>query len=158
MSRNVKCDLKNAIQICLLQKLFKRFIFVIMLDNLIVSFFDRLISLFSDWRMLIFDYWVTHVCSRFVERRLWWNDSLNMMKAFHQTWWKKRHLIKFDEKTSSHQIWRKRFIKLLKKKTIILLSDKQSFAATFDVKNLVLQKIIFDVRCLCKIIMINERF
>jgi hypothetical protein len=119
--------------------------------------FDRLVSLFSEWRMLILDYRVTHVCSRSVERHLWESDSSNMTKASHQTWWKKRHLIKFDEKASSHQIWRKRLIKLSKRETILLFSDKQSFAATLDMKNLVLQKVIFDVKCLCKIVMINER-
>ncbi len=146
LSRNVKCDLKNAIQICFLQKLFERFILVIMLDHLIVNFSDRLVSFFSEWRMLILDYWMTHVYFRFVERRLWWSDSSNMTKTIYQIWRKKHHFIKSDEKTSFHQIWRKRLIKLLKRKTIYLFFNKQFFAATFDVKNLVLQKIIFDIK------------
>jgi hypothetical protein len=61
----------------------------------------------------------------------------------------KRHLIKFDENDSLnlmisfYQVKRTRhLIKLFKKKTISLLFDEQSSAAIFDVKNLVLQKII----------------
>jgi hypothetical protein len=126
-------------------------------------FFDRLVSLFNEWRMLILDYRVTYVCSRSVERRLWWDvkfdeashqiwsetthqtwrerlikldesDSSILTKATHQTWRKKRHFIKFDEsvissnltRASSHQIWRERhLIKLLRRKTIFLLSDEQ---------------------------------
>jgi hypothetical protein len=65
------------------------------------DFSDRLVSLFSEWRMLILDYRVTHVCFRFVERHFWWSDSSNMTKVTHQTWRKK---------TSSHQIWRKSVI------------------------------------------------
>ncbi len=78
----------------------------------------------------------TYVCSRFVERRLWWNvkldetshqtwerlikldesDSLNLMnenvissnltKAIHQTWW--RHLIKSNERVISSIFWKER--------------------------------------------------
>jgi hypothetical protein len=56
--------------------------------------------------------------------------------------------------TSSHQIERTRhLIKLLKRETVSLLSDEQSSAATLDVKNLVLQRIIFCV----KTAVINER-
>ncbi len=92
----------------------KWFILVIMLDHLIVSFFDRLISLFDEWRMLIFDYRVTYVCSRSVERRLWWDVKLD--EASHQIW--SNELIKLDEsdssnlteKTSSHQTWQKRHL------------------------------------------------
>ncbi len=69
----------------------KWFILVIMLDHFIVSFSDSSSLIFDEWRMLIFDYRVTYVCSRSVERRLWWN-------------------VKLDE--TSHQIWRKRLIKL----------------------------------------------
>jgi hypothetical protein len=48
--------------------------------------------------------------------------------------------------TSSHQVESTRhLIKLLKKQTISLLSDEQSSAMTFDVKNLILQKIVFYV-------------
>jgi hypothetical protein len=161
-------------------------------------FFDRLISLFSEWRMLILDYRMTYICSRSVERRLWWDVKLD--EASHQTWneathqiWRKR-LIKLDEsdssslttathqawrkrliqsnesdssdltkETSSHQIWRKRhFIKFdenvissnfWKERQFFYFSMSNS-AATFDVKNLVLQKIIFCV----KIAVISERF
>ncbi len=88
-----------------------------------------------------------------------------------------KHLIKLDESDSTdlmnenvissnltkatHQIWRKRhFIKSLKEKTILLFSDEQSHAVTFDVKNLILQKIIFlyENKCLCEIVVISERF
>jgi hypothetical protein len=56
--------------------------------------------------------------------------------------------------TSFHQVERARhLIKLFKRKTISLLSDEQSSAATLDVKNLVLQKIIFCV----KTVVIDER-
>jgi hypothetical protein len=51
------------------------------------------------------------------------NDSSNLTKA-----------------TSSHQIF-------LKRQTISLLSDEQSSAVTFDLKKLVLQKIVF---CVCQ--------
>jgi hypothetical protein len=181
--RNVKCDLKNAIQICFLQKLFEWFILVIMFNHFIVNFFWSLNFIFSEWRMLILDYQVTYVCSRFVERRLWWDVRLD--ETSYQAWRKrlirldewKRHLIKSDESDSSnlmsenvissnltkatHQIWRKRhFIKSLKEKTILLFSDEQSHAVTFDVKNLILQKIIFlyENKCLCEIVVISERF
>jgi hypothetical protein len=56
--------------------------------------------------------------------------------------------------TSSHQVESARhLIKLLKRQTISLLYDEQSSAVTFDVKNLVLQKIVF----LCEIAMISKR-
>jgi hypothetical protein len=43
-------------------------------------------------------------------------------------------------KASFHQVERTRhLIKLLRRKTVFLLFDEQSSAATFDVKNLVLQ-------------------
>jgi hypothetical protein len=105
----------------------KWFILVIMLDHLIVNFFDSSSLIFNEWRMLILDYRVTYVCSRSVERRLWWDVKFD--EASHQTW--EERLIKLDEsdssnlmsektsshqtwwmKTSSHQIWRKRLIKL----------------------------------------------
>jgi hypothetical protein len=88
--------------------------------------------------MLILDYRVTYVCSRSVERRLWWDVKLD--EASHQTWsetthqtWRKR-LIKLDgsgssdltKKASSHQTWREsHLIKFLKRKTVSLLSDEQ---------------------------------
>jgi hypothetical protein len=63
--RNVRYDLKIAIQICLLLEIvLKWFVFVIMLNHFIVNFFDRLISLLTNnvysfsiikWRMLVFD-------------------------------------------------------------------------------------------------------
>jgi hypothetical protein len=97
----------------------------------------------------------TYVCSRLVERRLWWNvinltkhfikfivsDSLNLTKAIHQIWRKKRHLIKSNERVISSNF--------LKRKTILLFSDEQTSAATFDVKNVILQKIFFCVINVC---------
>ncbi len=150
LSRSVRCDLKNAIQICFCRNCLKWFILVIMFDHLIVSFFDRLIS---SWQMtyahsrLSSNVCLFSICrTTFVMRwfiKLDENDSSNMTKAIHQTWRKKRHLIKIDEKTSSHQIWRKRLIKFLKRNIIFLFFDKQSSEAIFNVKNLILQTIIF---------------
>jgi hypothetical protein len=150
----MKCDLKNAIQIYFLQKLFEWFIFVIMLDHFIVSFFDRLVSL------LMSDVCLFSICRtmyarfRFFDRRLWWDVKLDeafyQNKTTHQTW--RKRLIKFDEKnlisskltkTLFHQTWDRHFIKFLKRKTIFLFFDELSHATTHDVKNLVLQKIIF---------------
>ncbi len=165
---------KMRFKFVLCRNYLKWFILVIMLDHLIVNFFDSSRLIFDEWRMLIFDYRVTYVYSRFVERRLWWDVKLD--EASHQIWkkwlikfWRKRlikldewkrHLIKSDENDSSnlmtlfHQIERARhLIKFLKKKTIFLFSDEQSSATTFDVKNLILQKIIFCV----KIAVISER-
>jgi hypothetical protein len=91
---------------------------------------------FDEWRMLILDYRVTYVCSRFVERRMFIldlsndvydetslmrhliklekSDSSNLTKTTHQTWRKQRHLIKFDDsvissnlRSSSHQTFEK---------------------------------------------------
>jgi hypothetical protein len=115
-----------------------------------------------------------YVCSRSVERRLWWDVKLN--ETSHQTW--RKRLIKLDESDSSnltketsshqtltkasfHQTWDRRFIKLLRRKAILLLFDERSHATTGDMRNLVLQKITFvlrESRSLCKsAIMINDR-
>ncbi len=122
LPRNVRCDLRNAVQICLLQELFEWFVFVIMLDHLIVSFFWSPSFTFSEWRMLILDYQVTYVYSRLssdvclfsicraasmMRRRAWWDisskwsGSSNLTKATHQSWRKR---------TSSHQSWRRRHL------------------------------------------------
>jgi hypothetical protein len=106
----------------------------------------------------------TYVYSWFVERRLWWSvikfnetfhriscerfnkldesDSLNLMsenvissnltKAIHQIWRKKRHFIKSNERVITSNFFRRAIISLL--------FDEQFSAATFDVKNLILQK------------------
>jgi hypothetical protein len=129
----------------------KWFILVIMLDHLIVNFSDSSSFTFDEWRMLILDYRVTYVCSRSVERRLWWDVKLDetshqtwrerlikLDETSHQTWWKRlikrKRLIKFDErdvissnltKASSHQTWDRHLIKLLKRETISLFSDEQ---------------------------------
>ncbi len=165
LSRNVRCDREMRLQIFFLQKYFCEFVLVIMLDHLIVRFSDRSISLFSEWRMSVLDYRVTYVCSRSVERRLWWDVKLNEM--IHQTW--RERLIKFDEsdssnfdeKTSSHQTWRKDHLikfefvissNFLKRKTVSLLFDERSHAATRDMRNLVLQRITFVLckdKCFC---------
>jgi hypothetical protein len=139
-------------------------------------FSDRLASFLADdaclfsiikWRMSVLDYQVTYVCSRSVERRLWWDVELDetshQSETTHQTWRKRlikldekgRHLIKVDEdvissnlRSSSHQTFEKR--------DSSLLSDEPSHAATHDVKNLVLQKIIFvlcEDRYLCEMLL-----
>jgi hypothetical protein len=124
LSRNVRCDLRNAIQICFLQKLFEMIRSRDHAWSFHRQFFsDCLISFFDEWRMLILDYRVTYICSRFVERRLWWDVKLD--ETFHQTWSEATHqtwerFIKLDEsdssnltrKTSFHQTWRKRRLKL----------------------------------------------
>jgi hypothetical protein len=159
----------------------RRFVLVIMFDHLIVNFVDRLISLFDEWCMLILDYRVTYVCSRLVERRLWWDvikldetshqthcerlikldesDSSNLMsenvissnltKTIHQAWRKKRHLIKSNERVISSNFWEER-------QFFYFLMSKTS-AATLDVKNLILRKILFENKCLYEIVMISER-
>jgi hypothetical protein len=94
-----------------------RFVFVIMLDHFILNFFDCLIlfltndaCLFSiiKWRMFfldlssdVYDETSLNLTKHFI--KFFVSDSSNLSKAIHQTWW---------VKTSSHQIWRKRFIKL----------------------------------------------
>ncbi len=92
--RSVRCDLRNATQICFLQRLFERFILVIMLDHLIVNFSDRLVSLLAndacsfsiiEWRMSVLDL-SNDVCS---------------FSIFRATFWRER-LIKFDESDSSN--------------------------------------------------------
>jgi hypothetical protein len=102
---------------------------------------------FDEWRMLILDYWVTYVCSWFVERRLWWDVKLD--ETSHQTW--RKRLIKLDEsdslnltketsshqiltKASSYQIWDRRLIKLLRRKVLFLLFDERFHATTRDIK------------------------
>jgi hypothetical protein len=91
------------------------FVLVIMLDHFIVSFFWLSNLAFDEWRMLILDYRVTYVCSRFVERRLW-RDVIKFDEKSHQIHCER--FIKFDEKDSSrlttsfHQTWLKQFIKL----------------------------------------------
>ncbi len=83
--------LRNAIQICFLLRLF-----------VMIRFRDHAWSFhrhFDEWRMSILDYRVTHVCSRFVERRLWWN-VIKIDETFHQT--HDERLIKFDESDSSN--------------------------------------------------------
>ncbi len=54
---------------------------------------------FDEWRMLILDYRVTYVCSRLVERRLWW-DVIKLDETSHQS--RCERLIKLDESDSSN--------------------------------------------------------
>jgi hypothetical protein len=166
LSRSVKCDLRNAIQICSLQKLFET---IHSRDHAWSShrqFFWSFNLTLDEWRIFILDYWVTYVCSRSVERRLWWDVKLD--ETSHQIW--RKRLIKLDESDSSnltketsshqtltkasfHQTWDRRFIKFLKRKAIFLLSDERSHATTRDMRNLILQKITFvlrENRNLCK--------
>jgi hypothetical protein len=129
LSRNVRCDLKNAIQICLLQKLFKTIRFR---DH--AWSFHRHFWLFNlisnEWRMLILDHRMTYARSRRVERFIWWNDSdrvissnwewfikfdddilLNLMRISSnfdernliKFWW--RYFIKFDDISSNLMIF-----------------------------------------------------
>jgi hypothetical protein len=96
------------------------------------------------------------------------SDSSNLTKATHQTWW---------VKTSSHQIWRERLIKLdernvisssrtiasfhetFEKRDSSSIFDEQTSAATFDVRKFSLAKDSFlcEDKCLCEIVMISER-
>jgi hypothetical protein len=99
--KNVIWEMRFKFALC--RDCLKRFIFVIMLDHFIVSFLDRLDLAFDEWRMLILDYRVTYVCSRLVERRLWWN------------------VIKIDE--TSHQIHCERLIKLDESDSSNLMSE-----------------------------------
>ncbi len=106
----------------------------------------------------------------FIMRRQAWRDiSSNLTKATHQIW--RKRLIKLDErdiilsiltKTSSHQTWNRRLIKFLKRKTISLFFDERFHATTRDMKSLVLQKITFvlrENRNFCKnVIMISNCF
>jgi hypothetical protein len=153
--RNVKCDLKNAIQICFLQKLFEMIHFRDHAWSFHRQFFfDRLISSFDEWRMLILDYRVTYVCSRSVEWRFWWDVKLD--EASHQTWneathqtWKR--LIKLDEsdssnltrKTSFHQIWRKRHFIKSDENFISSNFEKEEQSLYFLINDLVHQHMIW---------------
>jgi hypothetical protein len=132
---------------------------VIIFKHFIVVFFWSFNLILDEWRMLILDYRVMYIYSRFVERRLWWNVRLN--ETFHQIW--RKRLIKLDEndssnlikktsshqtltKASSHQIWNFRLIKFLKRKAIFLFFDERFHATTRDTRNLILQKITFVLR------------
>jgi hypothetical protein len=69
-------------------------------------FFWSFSLIFSEWRMLILDYQVTYVCSRFVERDMLvldfssdvYHETLSLTKHFIKI----RRLIKFDESDSSN--------------------------------------------------------
>jgi hypothetical protein len=65
------------------------------------------------------------------------SGSSNLTKAAHQTWREKRHLIKSDENLTSSNFWEGR------QSFYFLMSNS---AATLDVRNLALQKIIFCVK------------
>ncbi len=136
LSRNVRCDLKNAIQICFLQKLFEWFIFVIMLDHLIVNFSDHLVLFLAN-----------NACSFLIIKWRMSDETSSLMKHLIKV----RRLIKLDEsdslnltsknvisskltKASSHQTWNRHLIKLLKRKTIFLFFDERFHAATHNVK------------------------
>jgi hypothetical protein len=130
LSRNVKCDLRNAIQICLLQKLFEMIRFHDHAWSSHRQFFsDCLISLLTndacsfsiiEWRMSVLDLssdvfdetlsLTKHLIKLEVKRLIKLeSDSSNLTKATYQTWRERRHFIKFDEsvissltRTSSH--------------------------------------------------------
>jgi hypothetical protein len=61
--------------------------------------------------------------------------SSNLTKAIHFIWRKKRHLIKSNKRVILSNFW--------KDKRSFYFFDKQFLAATFDVKNLALQRVIF---------------
>jgi hypothetical protein len=177
---NVIWEMRFRFVLC--RNCLRRFILVIMLDHLIVSFSDRLASLLTsdacsfsiiEWRMSVLDL---------------------SSDVYDETSSLTRHLIKFDESISSnltratHQIWRKRLIKLDEKDVIssnfdesVISSnlrssshqtfEKKSTLSTFwwaiscnnawyEKENLVLQKIAFvlrESRSLCKdAIMISD--
>jgi hypothetical protein len=137
LSRSVKCDLKNAIQICSLQKLFET---IHSRDHAWSShrqFFWSLSLILDEWRMLILDYRVTYVYSRFVERRLWWDVTDETSQQI----WRER-LIKLDEWKRHLIKWRKRFIKLDEWKRHFIKFDESdssnlmtSFYQTFEKKD-----------------------
>jgi hypothetical protein len=123
------------------------------------QFFWSFNLIFDEWRMFILDYRVTYVCFRSVERGLWW-DVFKLDETFHQThceqlikldeW--KRHLIKSDEsdssnltkEASSHQVEQTRhLIKFFEKRDSSSTFWWAIFCNDIDVKNLILQKIIF---------------
>ncbi len=173
LSRSVKCDLKNAIQVYSLQKLFET---IHSRDHAWSShrqFFSWSSNL-TFWRM-------THVHSRLssdvydetslmkhlikldendssnltnATQQTWWmkTSSHQMTKATHQTWWVKTSF--YQTTKAIHQTWQKQrhFIKsnqrvissnFSKRQTIFLLSDEQSSAVILDMKNLILQRVVF---------------
>jgi hypothetical protein len=163
VSRNVRCDLKNTIQICLLLEIVWNDSFswsCLIISSSIV--FDRLISLLTndacifsiiEWRMFVLDlsndvYDETSFMKHLI--KLEKNDSSNLTKATHQiwrkrfikTWREQRHLIKFDDsvissnlRSSSHQTF--------EETNDFSTFDERSHVTTRDMKNLVLQKITF---------------
>jgi hypothetical protein len=117
--------------------------------------------------MLILDYRVTYVCSRFVERRMFildlssdvydetslkltrhfikfiMSDSSNLTKTLHQTWWVKRHLIKSNEHVISSNF--------LKIKTVSLLFDEQFCSDIwYEELNLAENHFLYENKCLCE--------
>jgi hypothetical protein len=129
VSRNVKCDLRDAIQICFLLRLsvtihsrdhawsFHRQFF--WLSSFVLTNDACLFSII-EWRMFILDSssdvydetslnLIKHLIKLIV------SDSSNLTKAIHQTW---------CVKTSSHQIWRERLIKLDEWKRHLIKSDE----------------------------------
>ncbi len=147
LPRSVRCDLRNVIQICSLQRLSET---IYSRDHAWSShrqFFWSSSFTLDEWRMLILDYRVTYVCSRSVERRLWWDVKLD--ETSHQSW--RERLIKLDgsgslnltketsshktlTKASSHQTWDRRLIKLLRREVLLLLSDERSHTTTRDMR------------------------
>ncbi len=129
-------------------------------------------------------YRATYVYSRLVERCLWRN-VIKLDETFHQS--QSERLIKFDESDSSnlmsenvissnltkaiYQIWRKKrhFIKsnervilsnFLKKETFFLFFDEHFCSDIWwcEKFNLAENHLLCEDKCLCEIVMINERF
>ncbi len=151
LSRNLKCDLRNTIQICYLQKLFEWFILVIMLDHFIVNFSDRLVLLLANdacsfliikWRISVLD-----LFSDVYDKTSSLMKHLIKVRRLIKTW--RKRLIKLYESDSSnltkkdvisskltkalsHQTWDRHLIKL---KIVISSNLRSSSHQTFEKKD-----------------------
>jgi hypothetical protein len=138
----------------------------------------RFNSIFSKWQKL--DETIRQIrWKRFI--KLDENDSSNLIRAISSNLIKrffikfdKRHFVKFDEMyfikfdkryfikfDERHFIKHdeRHFINFWKRKTIFLLFDKRFHASTHNMKKLSLTKNhLCENKCLCEIVMINERF
>jgi hypothetical protein len=170
---NVIWEMRFKFVLC--RNCLKRFILVIMLDHFIVNFSDRLVSLLTndacsfsiiEWHMPVLDlssgvYDATSDLTKHLIK-LDESGSSNLTKATHQTWRKRRHLIKLDESVISSNL-RSSFHQTFEKKdnfSTFWWAISCSDAWYDDMRNLILQKIIFlcEDRCLCETVMMSERF
>jgi hypothetical protein len=161
------------------------FILVIMLDHLIVNFFWSSSLTFDEWRMLILDYRVTYVCSRFVEWRMFVFDfssdvydktSLNLTKHLiklivsDSSSLRSENVISSNLTKTTHQIWRKKR-HLIKSNERVISSnffEKKDSLFTFwwanfcsdtwcEKLSLAKDSFLCEDKCLCEIVMISER-